>query len=56
MLEYKTYTQGANDAKKDLAEGWIEENATADYIRNQLVVMVGASEEYIQGYLTVVGV
>lgn len=53
---HTTYTQGVNDAKRDLDEGWVDEGVTAEFIENQLVVMVGATAEYIQGYLTVVGV
>jgi hypothetical protein len=53
---HASYYQGIRDAKQDLAEGWIDETLTADYIRNQLEVMVGATPEYIEGYLTVVGV
>ena len=56
MEDFMTYEQGVTDAKNDLAEGWVTGTETAVYITNQLTFMVGASEDYIQGYLTVVGV
>jgi len=54
-MTYDTYEQGANDARVDLSEGWVPEFITASAIRNQLEKMVGATEEYIQGYLSVLG-
>lgn len=54
-MSYNTYEQGVNDARLDLAEGWVPEFITASSIRNQLQKMVGATEEYIQGYLSVLG-
>jgi hypothetical protein len=56
MTEYATYTQGVNDAKRDLAEGWVDEDTTFTEIEEQLKMSVGASKQYIQGYLTVVGI
>jgi hypothetical protein len=53
---HTTYKQGVEDAKNDLAEGWISGDEKASYIENQLKVVVGATDEYIRGYLTVVGV
>lgn len=55
MSDYTTYAQGVADAKNDLAEGWVDERMTFEQVSNQLEVMVGASKEYINGYLTVVG-
>lgn len=55
-LNHTTYTQGVNDAKKDLAEGWVDEDMSHTEIAEQLEMAVGATKEYIRGYLTIVGV
>jgi hypothetical protein len=54
MNEYSTFSVGVNDAKNDLAEGWVPESVSIDSIANQLRVMVGASDAYIAGYSSVV--
>jgi|Laugresbdmm110dd_1035094.scaffolds.fasta_scaffold304922_1 hypothetical protein len=54
MNEYSTFSAGVNDAKNDLAEGWVPKSVSIDFIGNQLRVMVGASDAYIAGYLSVV--
>ena len=55
MSEYATYEKGLKDGKNDIAEGWIchEELAefTEDELAKQLVMNVGATPEYIRGYL-----
>ena len=48
------YSGGVNDARIDLAEGWVPEQLTLDYLVNQLRVMMGATDEYIAGYLSVI--
>ena len=48
------FAGGVNDAKNDLAEGWVPKSVSIDFIGNQLRVMVGASDAYIAGYLSVV--
>jgi hypothetical protein len=52
----QTYEQGVADAQLDLMGGWVDEHTTAQEVIDQLTIAVGASQEYIQGYLTVVGV
>jgi hypothetical protein len=54
MNEYSTFSAGVNAAKNDLAEGWVPESVSIDFIGNQLRVMIGASDAYIAGYLSVV--
>jgi hypothetical protein len=54
MTEYSTFSAGVNDAKTDLAEGWAPECVSIDFIVNQLRVMIGASDSYLAGYLSVV--
>ncbi len=56
MSSYETYADGVRDAKNDLAEGWVDENMTVTFIAESLKATVGASDEYVRGYLTVVGV
>lgn len=56
MQQYQTYEQGVADAQLDWMGGWIDEDTTAQEIIDQLTVAVGATQEYIQGYLTVAGV
>jgi hypothetical protein len=55
MTEYTTYEQGMEDAKNDLAEGWIclEDIAktTPEKLAQELVVNVGAKPDYIRGFL-----
>jgi hypothetical protein len=55
MTEYSTYEQGLMDAKCDLADGWIcmEEIAlsTPEKLAQELIVNVGATMDYIRGYL-----
>jgi hypothetical protein len=48
------FAGGVNDAKNDLNDGWCPDSFTIDYIVNQLRVMMGASDAYIAGYLSVV--
>jgi hypothetical protein len=50
MTEFET---GYYDAKNDLADGWVPENYSLDYVLNQLRVMMGASDSYCAGYLSV---
>jgi hypothetical protein len=54
MTEYATFSAGVNDAKNDLIEGWVPDSVSNGFIANQLRVMVGASDDYINGYLSVV--
>lgn len=54
MSEFNTYSQGFNDAKFDLNEGWIPNNYSAENIIDQLIVMIDPSEEYIEGYISAV--
>lgn len=56
MSQYQTYEQGVADAQLDYMAGWVDDHTTAEEVLDQLTVMVGATPEYIQGYLTVVGV
>ena len=55
MTEYSTYEQGLMDAKADLADGWIcmEEIAlcSPEKLAQEMVVNVGATPDYIRGYL-----
>ena len=48
------FAGGVNDAKNDLADGWVPESVSIDFIANELRVMIGASDAYIAGYLSVV--
>jgi len=45
---------GVDDATIDRTEGWLPAEVSIDFIVNQLRVMVGASDSYIAGYLSVV--
>ena len=49
---YESFSDGVA-AATDLAEGWVESSGF-DFIVNQLRVMVGASDAYIAGYLSVI--
>ena len=55
MNEYTTYEEGLQDGKNDVAEGWISREELAEQteveIAEQLVMNVGATQEYIRGYL-----
>ena len=52
MSAYTTYDQGMEDAKNDLAEGWIcLEDTTPELLAQELVVNVGAKPDYIRGFL-----
>lgn len=42
------------DAKNDCFGGWVPTTFTLDFIVNELRVNVGASDEYVAGYLSVV--
>ena len=50
------YIGGVRDAEQDLAEGYVpsHDHLTLDYIVNQLRVMMGATDDYIAGYLSVI--
>jgi hypothetical protein len=48
------FAGGVNDAKNDLIDGWVPESVSIDFITNELRVMIGASDAYIAGYLSVV--
>lgn len=48
------FSGGARDARIDLDDGWCPEEFTLDYVVNQLRVMMGATDEYIAGYLSVI--
>jgi hypothetical protein len=48
------FAGGVNDAKNDLTDGWVPESVSIDFIANELRVMIGASDAYIAGYLSVV--
>ena len=62
MSDYSTFSAGSSDALADLSFGPIMAGgpteksvpATLDYIVNNLRTMIGASDEYIAGYLSVV--
>ena len=49
MTEFET---GCFDCKNDLADGWVPEISSLDYLVNELRVMIGASDSYIAGYLS----
>ena len=55
MTEYSTYEQGLMDARSDMADGWIcmEEIALSnpEKLAQELIVNVGATMDYIRGYL-----
>lgn len=46
------FTTGVTDAKSDLAAGWVPK-FNLDFVVSQLRVMIGASDSYIAGYLSV---
>jgi hypothetical protein len=48
------FAGGVNDANLDLADGWLPDEFTLDSIVSQLRVMMGASDAYIAGYLSVI--
>jgi hypothetical protein len=54
MNEYSTFSAGVSDATADLTSGWVPESVSIDFIANELRVMIGASDAYIAGYLSVV--
>lgn len=49
------FKKGLRDAKSDLAGNWVtaKELKDVDHITSHLKAMVGASDEYIKGYLSV---
>lgn len=47
------FSGGVNDATLDMADGWVPTEFSLDSIVSQLRVMVGASDAYIAGYLSV---
>jgi hypothetical protein len=47
------YENGINDANNDLADGWVPEKFTLDYVINQLRIMMGVNDYYIAGYCSV---
>lgn len=49
---FDTFKAGVEAAKFDLDEGWFPGGETLDSITANLRVMVGASDEYIAGYLS----
>lgn len=53
-LNFELFESGVDDAKTDIAGKWLPEGSTLDYIVNELRVGVGASDEYIAGYLSAV--
>jgi hypothetical protein len=52
MTEYSTFSAGVADALSD--DEWFPSHLTIDYLVNHLRVMIGASDAYIAGYLSVV--
>jgi hypothetical protein len=52
MNEYSTFNAGVADALSD--DEWFPSHLTIDYLVNHLRVMIGASDAYIAGYLSVV--
>ena len=54
MNDYDTFEAGVNAANFDLDEGWFGGGENLDSIVSQLRVMVGASDEFCAGYLSVV--
>jgi hypothetical protein len=52
MNEYSTFSAGVADALSD--DEWFPSHLTIDYLVNHLRVMIGASDAYIAGYLSVV--
>jgi len=48
------YIKGITDAGADLSSGWLPDNFTLDSVVNQLRVMIGATDSYIAGYLSVI--
>jgi len=55
MNDCTTYEEGLQDGKNDVSEGWISREELAEQteaeIAEQLVMNVGATPEYIRGYL-----
>ncbi len=49
MSDFET---GAFDCKNDLADGWVPEVFSLDFLVHQLRLMMGASDAYIAGYLS----
>jgi len=53
LQEYKTFNEGFEAAKTDYNEGWINKArfSCSETLRNNLIFNVGASEDYIKGYI-----
>jgi hypothetical protein len=47
------YENGMCDATNDLADGWVPEKYTLEYVINQLRIMMDATDSYIAGYCSV---
>lgn len=47
------YSNGVADATNDLADGWVPEKFNLDFIVNQLRIMMGATDSYIAGYVSI---
>jgi len=47
------YENGMCDATNDLADGWVPERYTLEYVINQLRIMMDATDSYIAGYCSV---
>jgi hypothetical protein len=60
MSEYVSFSAGVSDAESDLANGWVPSGGpteksgyTLDLVVNNLRTMIGATDSYIAGYLSV---
>lgn len=53
-MEFEKYADGRFDANIDLNDGWIDLDLGEEGITNYLSIDVGATEEYIRGYLDAV--
>lgn len=62
MSEYSTFTAGVNDARSDLAGGWVMAGGptetptplTLNYIVSEFRSRLGCSDSYLAGYLSVI--
>lgn len=50
--EYRTADDGYWDAVNDMKEGWVDMSMDVTSMAEHLRATVGASEDYIKGYLT----
>lgn len=53
-LNYELFESGVDDARSDLAGGWLPAGFTLDFLVSELRAGVGATDAYIAGYLSVI--